>query len=107
MYIRTQHNIWPLVFCQDEGIGESHRKDALCPQKAKTCPLQATTIREKTRFHCVNEKIQLMIVLSWRALGGVRKALTSLGWQFWSSLKALTGGRLKPKVRRVSGGWTA
>lgn len=107
MYIRTQRNIWPPVFCQDEGIGESHRKDALCPQQAETCPLQATTVREKTRVHCVNEKIHLVIVLSWRAVGGVRKASTPLGRQFWSSLKALTGSGLKPKATRASGGWEA
>lgn len=42
-------------------------------------------------------------MFSRRALGGVRKDLTSLGWQLWSGSKVLTGGRLKPEVRRVFG----
>ena len=62
-----------------------------------------TTMREKTRLHCEDKKVGLMIVLPWRALGEVRKDLTSPGWQFWLNSKALTG-RLKPKVKRLSGG---
>lgn len=65
-----------LVFFQVKGTGNSSRKDALYPQKAEPCPPE--TMRAKTRLHCEDKKVELMIVVPWRALGEVRKDLTSL-----------------------------